>query len=312
MGRNVLGPAPGQRSGVRGPGGACAAPLGKDLRPVLPGQVRRQNRAVAHRMRRVLQGFTTIDRLRACGRVPVNAVNGGAVIRGTETAEGVQAGVAGVARCGSPWACPVCARRIAAQRASDIAQVLQRTADQGGSAALLTLTSRHGRKDSLEEMWEAISRAWASVTSGRGWVADRDLFGVRGTIRTVEYTHSEDNGHHLHVHACILFEQPLSPEMMEEFGHRCFGRWARALQRRGFDAVAEKGGLDVRPIRMTADSIEQVAEYVSKAAFEVSGGVSKRGRCSMAGQDGHDCSKAPCSKKSRSAFEILADAVQGE
>lgn len=246
-------------------------------------------------MRRVLQGFTTIDRLKACGRVPVNQHNGGAVIRGTTTSEGLQTGIAGLMRCGSPWACPVCARRIAVERAKDVARVLQAVADTGGSAALLTLTIRHRKHHRLVDLWDALSSAWGRVTSGRGWTEDRELFGIRGTIRTVEYTHSPDTGHHLHLHAVVVFTEQHSPEYMTEMGYRAFGRWARALERKGFDAVAEKGGLDVRPIRLDGDSIESMAEYVSKAAFEVASSVTKKGRSG-----------------NRSAFQILADACQGE
>lgn len=216
-------------------------------------------------------------------------------MRGTETSEGLQTGLAGLMACGSPWACPVCARRIAAQRARDVAGVLQAVADTGGCAGLLTLTIRHRKHHKLEDLWEALSTAWGAVTSGRSWVKDRELFGVRGTIRTVEYTHSPDTGHHLHVHAVIVFEDPISPEMMEEFGYRAFARWERALTRKGFDAVADRGGLDMRPIHLSGDSIEAVAEYVSKAAFEVTSSATKQGR-----------------GDSRSAFQILADAVQGE
>ncbi|GAA1839753.1 hypothetical protein GCM10009836_18670 [Pseudonocardia ailaonensis] len=226
-------------------------------------------------MRRRLQSFTGLDRLKACGRVPVNP-EGGPVLRLSETAEGRRAGVAGLMACGSPWACPVCARRIAGRRASDVAEVLTAVERSQGSAGLLTLTMRHSRKDTLRDMWAALSAAWGSVTSGRGWVKDQEVFGIRGWIRTTEYTHSPETGHHLDVHAVIVFEDRLSRDLMEEAGYRAFERWERALTRKGFSAIADKGGLDMRPIVLTADSIEQVAEYVSKAAFEVTSTHTKR------------------------------------
>ncbi|WP_344414569.1 protein rep [Pseudonocardia ailaonensis] len=198
------------------------------------------------------------------------------MLRLSETAEGRRAGVAGLMACGSPWACPVCARRIAGRRASDVAEVLTAVERSQGSAGLLTLTMRHSRKDTLRDMWAALSAAWGSVTSGRGWVKDQEVFGIRGWIRTTEYTHSPETGHHLDVHAVIVFEDRLSRDLMEEAGYRAFERWERALTRKGFSAIADKGGLDMRPIVLTADSIEQVAEYVSKAAFEVTSTHTKR------------------------------------
>lgn len=290
-------------AGAGGPKARACAPgpegprLGKHLRRVLPVDVdraRRGRRAEAYGMRRRLQGFTSIDRLKACGRVPVNPV-GGTVLRVSETDQGRRAGIAGTMSCGSPWACPVCARRIAAQRAKDVAGVLTAVAKSGGSAGLLTLTMSHSRKDTLRDMWAALSAAWGSVTSGRGWVADQETFGIRGWIRTVEYTHNPVTGHHLHVHAVIAFTELTSADMMAEMSYRAFHRWERALTRKGFHAIADKGGLDMRPIHMTGESIEQVAEYVSKAAFEVASPATKKGR-----------------GDSRSAFEILADACQGD
>lgn len=283
-----------EAGGASGPG--PKAPLGKHLRVLLPenGSGRRDRRRDAHAMRLRLQGFTGIDRLKACGRVPVNPV-GGTVLRVSETAEGRRAGIAGLMACGSPWACPVCARRIAAKRAEEVGAVLHAVAREEGSAGLLTLTIRHSRKDTLRDMWAALSAAWGSVTSGKGWVKDQETFAVRGWVRTVEYSHSPETGHHLHVHAVIVFDGPTSPQMMEEMGSRAFGRWERSLSRKGFSAIADKGGLDIRPINLTADSIEAVAEYVSKAAFEVTSTHTKKGR-----------------GDSRSAFEILADACQGE
>ncbi|WP_344422383.1 protein rep [Pseudonocardia ailaonensis] len=245
-------------------------------------------------MRRTLQGFTSLDRLKACGRVPVNPV-GGTVLRVSETSQGRRAGIAGLMACGSPWACPVCARRIAAKRATDVGRVLHAVNDSKGSAGLLTLTIRHSKRDTLRDMWAALSAAWGSVTSGRGWVTDQGAFGVRGWIRTVEYSHSPETGHHLHVHAVIVFDSVISRDLMDEMAARAFVRWERSLVRKGFSAVADKGGLDMRPIVLTADSIEAVAEYVSKAAFEVTSQHTKKGRGT-----------------SRSAFEILADACQGE
>lgn len=118
--------------------------------------------------------------------------------------------------------------------------------------------------------------------------------GISGWVKTAEYTYSEDTGHHLHIHAAIVLEDPTSAEMVEEMGHRAFGRRERGLIRKGFSAGAKKGGLDMRPVRLTRDSIEAVAEYVSKAAFELSSQVTKKGRGG-----------------SRSAFEILGDACQG-
>ncbi|WP_433506759.1 protein rep [Pseudonocardia halophobica] len=213
------------------------------------------------------------------------------MLRVSATTGGRRAGVAGLQSCGSVWACPVCARRIAARRSADLQVVLDAVAEQGGGAALLTLTMRHHRGHDLKVLWDALSAAWGAVTSGRGWTADRERFGVLGWVRTVEATHGP-NGWHLHVHALIMFDTPVSVELAGELAGRMFGRWARALGRRDLDAVADRGGLDVQVVRMAGESVRATADYLSKITLEVTSPSTKVSR------DGN-----------RSPFAILRDAL---
>jgi hypothetical protein len=59
------------------------------------------------------------------------------------------AGYSGLASCGSVWACPQCAAKIATRRADDLSKVMRAVDKAGGSAFLLTLTMRHSRGDRL-------------------------------------------------------------------------------------------------------------------------------------------------------------------
>lgn len=242
------------------------------------------------RWRERLWAWSSLSRLRNCGRVSHTAV-GGAVVRISETDAGRRAGLAGLQSCGSVWACPVCARRISAQRSVEVRRVLEAVAGTGGSAFLVTLTMRHHAGQRLSSLWEALSAAWGAVTSGRAWSAEQERFGLLGWVRTVEATHG-DAGWHLHVHALVVFDGPVSLDMAGELGGRMFTRWARALGRRGLTAVQDRGGLDVREVQMTADSIERVAEYLSKITHEITSPSTKQGR------DGN-----------RSPFAILRDAL---
>lgn len=201
------------------------------------------------------------------------------------------AGTAGLQSCGSVWSCPVCARKISARRGQDVGGVLSAVQDANGSAAMVTLTMRHRKGMRLSVLWAALSAAWAAATSGGAWQREKEQFGVLGWLRTVEATHGE-NGWHIHVHAVMAFDSPMSAEMMEQLGIRMFNRWARALARKKLSAVAESGGLDVRPVAMTADSVERIGEYMSKIAYEVTSPSTKDGRYG-----------------NRSPFAILRDAL---
>ncbi|MFR9803203.1 protein rep [Pseudonocardia sp. RS010] len=209
----------------------------------------------------------------------------------SETDEGRRAGLSGLQSCGSPWACPVCARKIGAERSADVAHVLTAVAAEGGSAALVTLTMRHNRGHRLSDLWDALTAAWGAVTTGRGWKDDQDRFGVLGWVRTVEVTHGPA-GWHVHTHVVVALDGPTSPEMMWALGDRMFARWERKLTKIGLSAVADRGGLDVRPVRMTADSIEQVSDYIAKITAEITAPSAKDAR-----------------NGNRSPFAILRDAL---
>ncbi|WP_300016877.1 protein rep [Pseudonocardia sp.] len=203
-----------------------------------------------------------------------------------------RAGVAGLQSCGSPWACPVCSRKIAGQRSDELREVLAAVADAGGSVHLLTFTTRHRAGQSLAELWNGVSGGWRAVTSGRAVERERAAFGVLGQVRVVEVTHGE-NGWHVHVHVLVAFDGPLSREMAQELGGAWFGRWERALVRKGLAAPLEdRGGLDVRPVDMGTGSLDAVAEYLSKITCEITGGSAKEGR-----------------RGNRSPFAILRDAL---
>ncbi|WP_225924658.1 protein rep [Pseudonocardia abyssalis] len=242
--------------------------------------------------RRSLWEWSSVPRQRKCGRVPFTS-GGGAVVRLSDAEDGNRrAGVAGLQSCGS-WSCPVCARSISAARAAEVAAVLRSAVDQRCSVALATFTMRHHKGLSLRSCWDAIGSAWRSTTSGAGWQKDKDQFGVVGWLRAVEITHGEEHGFHVHVHALIVFDGPVSVELMGELGHRMFARWNRALGRKGFSAVEDRGGLDVRSVQLDGDSIDQVSTYISKAAYEAVSSATKHARGG-----------------NRSPFQILRDAVE--
>lgn len=290
-------PARAARAGGAGAAPAPKAPLGNTAgTPSTPtvtrenDQRRRERRAEAIRWRERLWSWTSLPRLRNCGRIAHTGV-GGAVLRMSETDRGRRAGLAGLQSCGSVWACPVCARRIAAQRSAEVRQVLAAVAGAGGSAVLVSLTMRHNRGDWLSDLWAALSHAWGAVTSGRAWTREQERYGILGWLRVVEVTHGAA-GWHVHVHAVVCFDGPVSIELAETLALGMGNRWQRALARRGFSAVLHRGGLDVREVRMAGDSIATVADYLSKITLELTSPSTKEGR-----------------EGNRAPFAILRDAL---
>jgi integrase len=90
------------------------------------------------------------------------------------------AGYSGLASCGSVWACPQCAAKIATRRADELSKVMRAVDEAGGSAFLLTLTMRHERGDRLgltrDERKRLRQKATRSLTLDecRAWLAQLD------------------------------------------------------------------------------------------------------------------------------------------
>ena len=151
---------------------------------------------------------------------------------------------------------------------------------------------RHRDGQRLADLWTALSAAWRAVTSGRRIERERAQWGVLGFARVIEATHGE-HGWHLHVHALVMFDGPVSQELAAELGGRWFDRWSAALVRRGLAAPLEdRGGLDVRMVDMGSGSLDAMADYLAKITAEITASCVKDAR------DGN-----------RSPFAILRDAL---
>lgn len=108
------------------------------------------------------------DKFLACGRRLSNNAAG----VDFRFHEGKTAGYAGVQRCGSVWVCAVCAAKIQAQRAAELGRVAGCIREAANTLAMITVTVRHDRRDSLEKVWDAVSIGWAAVTSGSKWQSE--------------------------------------------------------------------------------------------------------------------------------------------
>lgn len=271
--------------------GPPSGPLGNNapISSTAGSDAARERRNEAWALRRRLWEISSLPRVRACGRV--SRTEGGPVLRVSGEGGDRRAGFAGLAHCGSPWACPCCARRIGAQRAEEIREVVSAVDAEGGMCGLVTLTLRHHAGHALADSWGALRHAWGRVTSGRAYQKERERFGIEGWISCVEVTHSDRSGFHPHLHIVLAFDGPISSEMLTELAGRWFARFERALARRGFSALEFQGGLDARTV--SADSSGALAVYLSKLALEVAGGTTKTAR----------------RQGSRTMWQVLADGL---
>lgn len=253
--------------------------------------VRQGRRSFRYDGLQALWKLSTLRRVRMCRRVR----SGDAPV--TVVVNGDVAHLKGLQTCGSVHACPVCGPAIRARRATEIEAGTSRHLE-GGGAEFVTLTMPHDQGDELEDLWAAVSLAWKRVLSGRGWIEDRDSFGVVGTIRAVELTYGE-NGWHVHLHVLVLTEWCLDEAQRRQLRRRISDRWSSSIVASGYRAPADYCGVTISAVT----GARAVAEYTSKVFDEV-------GRPRALGNEltRHDLKEGR--RKGRNPFKILADFLE--
>lgn len=205
----------------------------------------------------MLWGVSSLARVRKCGRTRWDGQGVGL----RRTAGGVT-GYSGVCTCGSVWACPVCNAKVMARRALEIGGAVAGWQARGGRCAFITLTMRHHKGQPLRLLWDSLSKGWHAVTAGKQWMKDRGRFGVAGWLRVAETTYGDVNGWHVHVHALVFLNGGATAGDVLALHERMFGRWARALVRRGLGAPLLVGQ-DAHMVTGPAD--QRLAEYFTKS-----------------------------------------------
>lgn len=168
--------------------------------------------------------------------------------------------VAGVGRCGSPWACPVCSPVVRRHRAAELDEGLARHLEAGGSGAFLTVTLPHKREDSLESLLEVLVGGWRSLQQSRGWRSRAKALGLVGMVKALEVTTGQ-SGWHPHLHLVLLFEDQVDGDDLEGLRTWLTAAWGSkiATQLEG-RRLHQRHGVDLRPLT----SSEQMGDYLVK------------------------------------------------
>lgn len=198
-----------------------------DTEAVYDANQRRRERWQA---RAALWDASTLPGVRWCGRMMGTGHHDEGEHESVPIRRGMEsAGYAGLATCGSVWACPRCSAVIAMERSTEIGRAVEACTKAGGAVYLLTLTMRHHAGHGLSELWDGLASGWRAVTGSEDWtgrsartrtgkngqvrsvpgvVGDRERFGIAGTIRSLEATYGRPahggKGWHLHAHVLIF------------------------------------------------------------------------------------------------------------
>lgn len=197
-----------------------------------------------------------LPRCRDCGRVAITP-GGSVAVREF----GGIGGFAGLATCGSVWACGVCNAKIMARRQLEIGAAVELWKASGGQVAFGTMTMRHWTGHRLEDLWSALSKAWGRVTGGKSWLRDKRRHGIAGWLRVVEVTFGE-NGWHVHIHSLFFLESSTVTPELDALKSSMLGRWSAALKSLGLPSPLAVGQ-DLHLLDGAAD--EALAAYFTKA-----------------------------------------------
>jgi hypothetical protein len=185
---------------------------------------------------------------------------------------------------------------VGRHRADEIQQAISWAQMKKCSVSFVTLTMRHHQGVPFTELRETVSSAWRWAINGNRWKRDREAARVLGYVRSFEATHGA-HGWHVHVHVLLIHDgEQTAGTSGRLLAESMFDRWERGLNRKGYTAIRDSGGLDHRVVQ-TVDA--PMGKYLAKiatgatAAFEVGSTATKVGR----------------SAGSRSPWEILRDAL---
>jgi hypothetical protein len=173
----------------------------------------------------------------------------------------------GLCTCRGIASCAVCSGRIAAHRASELTDGIERYRALGGTVILVTTTASHTREDRLEDLLER--RQQARQRFYRNGTVRRFLesIGYDGRVSALEITFGLATGYHPHDHAAFFVRADTDPHDVQ----LVLGpAWVEACRRVGLVASLHHG-LDVR-------GGEAAGAYVSKLGLEVALAVRKLGR----------------------------------
>ncbi|MCO6389366.1 protein rep [Aliihoeflea sp. 40Bstr573] len=182
-------------------------------------------------------------------------------------------GAQGVLFCDSPWLCPSCAPRRAAQRKERLERVFDAAERKGWSLVFVTLTAAHKRRDRLAGLMGLVAGASRKARQGRSWVRLAEDHGIQGVINGPEVTYGE-HGWHYHQHLAVIVST-VDPAAAEAAGRAILDRYLAAVAAAGGKALRQ--GQDVVAVWRRED----LQGYLAKgsAAWEVAAaGTGKKAR----------------------------------
>ncbi len=176
----------------------------------------------------------------------------------------------GLRVCGSPWACPVCAQRIAERRRLELERAIAAHRGAGGLVLIAALTVSHTRHDVLRTLLGTFLAAVKELQSGRPWTRLREAYGLLGMVRALETTWGPVHGWHPHVHLLLFLDAPAGWASASAQDHAAWlATFEADLYRHWEYAAASQGlGMDREHGLVVQQTDGAVMDYVAKWGCE--------------------------------------------
>lgn len=117
------------------------------------------------------------------------------------------ASLAGLNRCGNLHTCPVCASKVGELRRKQLNAAMVQHVGNAGAAYLLTFTFPHEAGESLDSLQAKFDKARQRFQNSRKWKDFKKAKRVIGVVNSLEYTVSQENGWHPHVHMLVFCDK---------------------------------------------------------------------------------------------------------
>ena len=178
-----------------------------------------------------------------------------------------------VQRCGSIWACPVCAKQITEKRRSEMNTLLDYWRDQEDSdIKLMTLTFSHSQSEPLKILLKRLKHAITRFFGHRKFKDLSAICNIEYKVRSLEVTYGS-NGWHPHFHILLLTRD--IEDQAFYYRDSLAQLWIDCCIKSGLSSPSMEHGLDIRDGSYAED-------YIAKWGIdnEMTKGHVKRGKSS--------------------------------
>lgn len=117
------------------------------------------------------------------------------------------ASLAGLNRCGNLHTCPVCSAKVGELRRKQLSAAMVKHIGNKGAAYLLTFTFPHEADEPLAMLLVKFDKARARFQNSKKWKALKKAKRVIGVVNSLEFTISQENGWHPHVHMLLFCDK---------------------------------------------------------------------------------------------------------